>query len=618
MASLIKIKRSDGTAAPSTLAAGELAYSFGSGNVENNGGRLFFGTGGNEGAEKQIIGGKYFTDFLDHVPGTLTASSALLIDSNSKIDNFKVDNLDFDGNTISSTNTDGAVVLNPNGNGKVEFNFANNAAAFASITGATATQYKDNITTATDDNAIPNKKYVDDLVSTAQSDADLTVSAGVMSDDETPVLVTETVNLTTEILEIVGGEDVSVSVAKEGNKVTFTVDLDFDLDQDIGTTDDVTFNSITAGELDVDNININGNTISSTDTNGNISITPDGTGLVVAANLEVTDLTSNRGVITGTNGRLLTNEGFVATPNGSAIDIDITGSLDVDNVSVDGNTISTTNTNGKLTLAPNGTGVVEVDSDALTTTETTFNLVNATATTVNFAGAATTLSIGAGTGTATINNTNTVVTGDLAVNGGDLTTSATTFNLLNTTATTVNFAGAGTAITIGAASSGTTTVRNDLVVSGDTAVNGGDLTTTATTFNLVNNTATTVNFAQGASAINIGASSGIVTFGDDVTVTGDLIVNGTTTTINSTTLVVSDPLIKLADGNAANSLDIGFFGQYNTSSFTGLFRDASDSNKYKLFATGTVTDNVVDTTTGFSLADLVVGTLEGTIDGGVY
>jgi hypothetical protein len=67
----------------------------------------------------------------------------------------------------------------------------------------------------------------------------------------------------------------------------------------------------------------------------------------------------------------------------------------------------------------------------ITTASTTFALVNTTATTVNFAGAATTLNIG--TGTFTIG------------------TAATTVNLLNATATTVNFAGASTATAIGAA-----------------------------------------------------------------------------------------------------------------------------------------------------------------------
>lgn len=59
------------------------------------------------------------------------------------------------------------------------------------------------------------------------------------------------------------------------------------------------------------------------------------------------------------------------------------------------------------------------------------------------------------------------VGGDVSVNGSDLITNQTTFNLVNTTATTVNFAGAATALTIGAVS-GTTTVRNDTVVSATT------------------------------------------------------------------------------------------------------------------------------------------------------
>lgn len=50
--------------------------------------------------------------------------------------------------------------------------------------------------------------------------------------------------------------------------------------------------------LDVDNININGNTIISTDTNGNINLTPNGTGKNVLANAQVTSLTASEIVIT--------------------------------------------------------------------------------------------------------------------------------------------------------------------------------------------------------------------------------------------------------------------------------------------------------------------------------
>lgn len=57
---------------------------------------------------------------------------------------------------------------------------------------------------------------------------------------------------------------------------------------------------------------------------------------------------------------------------------------------------------------------------------------------------------------------NVTLTGDLAVNGGDLTTSATTFNLVDATATTVNLARAATTLVIGA-TTGTATLRNATV-----------------------------------------------------------------------------------------------------------------------------------------------------------
>jgi hypothetical protein len=94
------------------------------------------------------------------------------------------------------------------------------------------------------------------------------------------------------------------------------------------------------------------------------------------------------------------------------------------------------------------------------------------------------------------------------------------------------------------------------------------------------------------------------------TITGDLTVNGTTTTVNTQTLAVEDPLISLAKDNAANSVDIGFYGRYNDGSnrYLGLFNDVSDSNTFKLFkGTETEPTTTVDTTaTGYSYADLVV------------
>ena len=120
-----------------------------------------------------------------------------------------------------------------------------------------------------------------------------------------------------------------------------------------------------------------------------------------------------------------------------------------------------------------------------------------------------------------------------------------------------------------------------------------------------------------------GSNAGDATFNRNVTVTGDLTVNGDTTTVNTATLSVEDPLIKLANGNnSSDSLDVGFYGLYDTSGsqdlFAGLFRDANDSGKFKLFkdlqAEPTTTVNTSGT--GYAVATLVAN-IEGNITGDV-
>ena len=125
---------------------------------------------------------------------------------------------------------------------------------------------------------------------------------------------------------------------------------------------------------------------------------------------------------------------------------------------------------------------------------------------------------------------------------------------------------------------------------------------------------------NGANALEV--PDGDVNFSDNLTIGGNLTVNGTTTTVNTETLSVEDPLIKLANGNSsADSVDIGFYGLYDTSGsqdlYAGLFRDAGDSGKFKLFkdlqAEPTTTVNTSGT--GYAAATLVVGTLEGNVTG---
>jgi hypothetical protein len=118
-----------------------------------------------------------------------------------------------------------------------------------------------------------------------------------------------------------------------------------------------------------------------------------------------------------------------------------------------------------------------------------------------------------------------------------------------------------------------------------------------------------------AGVVSLGSTLNV---GGDLVVTGDFTVNGDTTTVNTATLSVEDPLIILASGNAsADTVDIGFYGLYDTSGsqdlYAGLFRDANDSGKFKLFKDLQAAPGTTVNTGGTGYA---VGTLIANIEGG--
>lgn len=118
--SIIKIKRSSTTAEPS-LQVGELAYSWGTGTYDNGGERLYFGKVVGESIVPSVIGGAYFTQMLDHERGKLTASSAIIVDANKKIDQLKTTNITIGGDdVVTPTPNDiaanGGLRLNPSNN----------------------------------------------------------------------------------------------------------------------------------------------------------------------------------------------------------------------------------------------------------------------------------------------------------------------------------------------------------------------------------------------------------------------------------------------------------------------------------------------------------------------
>ena len=117
MAALTRIKHltSSGTTAPSSLLkTGEIAYTYGTGTQANAGQRVFIGVGSESGgiaSGQEIIGGKYFTDLLDHAHGTTTANSALIVDGQKHITELNIGSLALEasggsGQVVTAISTD--------------------------------------------------------------------------------------------------------------------------------------------------------------------------------------------------------------------------------------------------------------------------------------------------------------------------------------------------------------------------------------------------------------------------------------------------------------------------------------------------------------------------------
>jgi len=181
---------------------------------------------------------------------------------------------------------------------------------------------------------------------------------------------------------------------------------------------------------------------------------------------------------------------------------------------------------------------------------------------------------------------------------------------------------AGTALTMSAGATTAGTTNN--IAGGALTFQGGQGKGSGAGGDIIFQTAN-----AGGSGSSLNSLATALTLSDDlsasfagaVVVTGNLTVNGTTTTVDTATLSVEDPLIALATGNSGDSLDVGFYGKYVDSGtkYSGLFRDQSDSDKWKLFATTgnshEVPTTTVNTTSGFTLGTLVASAFEGALTG---
>jgi len=483
MASIIRIKRSTTAGNPTTLGAGELAYSALTNNDSNGGDRLYIGIGtetSGDAANHLVIGGKYFTDLLDHTRGTLTASSALITDASSKLDNLKVDNLDLNGNTISTTDSNGNLVLAPNGTGKVSLTSSNAAsststgalvvtggvgiggalyvggliqadsASFASInntpignstasTGAFTTLSASSTSTFTgaatfnggvNIGADSLAEYIYDTVGGAitagtgititNSDAGNTstvsitntgvTAATVGSSTAIPVITfnaqgqltsvttasitttlgiaadtgTDSIALATDTITFAGGEGIDTSINSGTNTITIAAEDATTSNKGVASFATADFN-VTSGAVELNDAVVKSVTTDSgaltPSTHGfsilggeGIDVTHAGTTITVAGE---DASTSNKGVASFATANFTVTSGDVAAKNitlgSSTLSLGSTTTaiagiteLTVDNLNFNGNTVTSTDTNGDIILSPNGTGKVDVSGSIIT------------------------------------------------------------------------------------------------------------------------------------------------------------------------------------------------------------------------------------------------------------
>ncbi|NCQ56077.1 hypothetical protein GW797_07620, partial [Candidatus Parcubacteria bacterium] len=182
-------------------------------------------------------------------------------------------------------------------------------------------------------------------------------------------------------------------------------------------------------------------------------------------------------------------------------------------------------------------------------------------------------------------NENTDITDDLAVNGGDITTTATTFNLINATATTVSFAGAAATLNIGPGAATATSVN----------LAGGSGATGCTVDGATGNLVCTGNITGSASGTvgywsRSGTTLSPATANDVVSVTGN---SGDILTLTSSATGVSNKALNISQTGATTGTDYGAYIS-NTGAATtniGLYATASGAatNNYAaIFEAGNV------------------------------
>jgi hypothetical protein len=358
MAQTFKIKRSNTTSAPTSLAQGELAYS-------SSSNKLFVGHPSTSAVT--TIGGELYVNMLDHSAGTLTADSAIIVDSNSKIDQLLVDNIRI-GTTADTIDTSsGNLTIAPASNlvintGTVDFSgsatelkVTDNSATGLTI--ATADHTYITIDSTNSAELVKFGRQVEFSGAYTLPTADGTSGQALITDGSGTVSFTtisttldiagdsgtDTVSLVNDTFTFTGGEGIDTAVTD--NTLTISAEDSSASNKGVvivaaGEGIDVSYSSGTATVSGED----------ATDSNKGI------------ASFDATDFTVTSGAV-AVNAITLGSSSL--NPGATTTDVAGLTSLTVDNLNLNGNEITSTDTNGDISLNPNGSGTVDVNNSRI-------------------------------------------------------------------------------------------------------------------------------------------------------------------------------------------------------------------------------------------------------------